>query len=160
MAAEAWNGSRPKHGVVFVHGLGEQPKSETLVLFGRALVEWTELWHAERGEKAHFAVETSNLGFSPYDAGGTTFQPHTRIRVQPSVGQPETWLLTEAWWSFSSLRPDFWQMLSHFTTYIFRATVALWRTVWRRIRPRWGEPDSTGPGLFSRAVDMINSIME
>ena len=36
-------------GVVFVHGIGEQPESDTIREFGGALLGWLQRWHAARG---------------------------------------------------------------------------------------------------------------
>ena len=57
-----------RHGVLFVHGLGEQRQSETLLWFGSPLVDWLSRWYQAQDPP-------------PADAEVLYFDPHTRRPV-------------------------------------------------------------------------------
>src|SRR5437667_8880281 len=68
------------HGVLFVHGIGLQPKSSQLLWFGDPLVDWLKAWYTARGEPIP-RLDDVDLGFQSYDPGGQDFQPRVRLRL-------------------------------------------------------------------------------
>jgi hypothetical protein len=151
-----------RHGVLFVHGLGQQPQSDTLLWFGRPLVDWLMRWHQARGEPAP-VVESVTLGFWPFDPGEFFFQPRARLRLPRPDGQPDTWVLAEAWWAASSQRPDFWSMIAWTWRYLKVAIAGLLhaaRVRWRRLlHPKPNSTDPQGRWGWVRFVDLANTFV-
>lgn len=121
----------PKHkvGVLFVHGIGEQPEGETLLAFGEPLVRWIDDWlrRAEDGPRGE--VEVSATKFAPSKTGGA-FPPHAEVHVSvrgEAGAQESSWLLAESWWGGEIQPPPFgkvagwmltagaWSILTHAT---------------------------------------------
>jgi hypothetical protein len=55
----------PKQGVIFVYDLGDQRESETLVLFGRALVDWLYEWQRRAVWRRNSPSNARILCFGP-----------------------------------------------------------------------------------------------
>lgn len=89
-------------GVVFVHGIGEQPESDTIREFGGALLDWLQRWHAARG--AELPVSESWLSYGESASRPARFTVHL-----PQSGEhgAQTWVLAEAWWGARLHAPDF-----------------------------------------------------
>lgn len=74
-----------RRGIVLVHGLGEQPKGDTLNYMGRPLVEFVQSNLRER-----LRME---VAFSPEHGPA-----HMALRFGQSDGEEE-WIIVEAWWA-------------------------------------------------------------
>ncbi|HSB10940.1 MAG TPA: hypothetical protein VLM38_15745 [Blastocatellia bacterium] len=135
-AADESTSKRFNVGVLFVHGIGEQPHGDTLIRFSQPVVDWVTKWVSQpdtldnnlgpkRGEarlvKASLGPPQLRAGCPPHavfevDAGRTAgeFPP-----------RKTTWLLAESWWAAEFRRPRFgelagwllttgsWMILSH-----------------------------------------------
>jgi hypothetical protein len=91
-------------GVLFVHGIGEQQRADTLVQFGEALKGWLEQWLVDMDVKV--TISTADLNQT-----GTEVPAHARLNIS---GQRinSTWLLAESWWAASFQAPrygDLWR---------------------------------------------------
>jgi hypothetical protein len=127
-------------GVLFVHGIGSQPQSETLRHFAGPLIDWLALWHAERGladPTTGFHVLESHLVFDqsverpswvalqlPAFAGNGSSHPAS------------TWVLAEAWWASSLLAPGFFEMWRYSAHVLRRAVGRLFFQALRDAIPR------------------------
>ena len=89
-------------GVVFVHGIGEQPESDTIREFGGALLGWLQRWHSARG--LDLPVDESWLSYGESASRPARFSVHL-----PKSGEhgAQTWVLAEAWWGARVHAPDF-----------------------------------------------------
>jgi hypothetical protein len=96
----------PKVGVVFVHGIGSQPESDTVRTFGGALLGWLQEWHKARG--LPICVESSTLSY-----GEPAERPARFVVGFPKWNnkQPRSWVLAEAWWAARLEPPDFVTMI-------------------------------------------------
>lgn len=126
-------------GVLFVHGVGSQPKSETVREFGEPLIDWLEEWHRARKNDG-FQVLWSRLSYGEDTEVPATYAlrlpayerdpypgedpPQTGARLDASNGDPkvsfpaQTWILTEAWWASRLATPSLgfvlgWAALSY-----------------------------------------------
>ncbi len=91
-------------GVVFVHGIGSQLRGETLLQWSGPIVRAVSGW-ARNTQGVIPADEADAVVRSEIDfAGGS--MPYVTVRV-PAVGaspghgalEPQTWVMTEAWWA-------------------------------------------------------------
>lgn len=96
----------PKVGVVFVHGIGSQPESDTVRMFGGSLLGWLQEWHKARG--LLICVESSTLSY-----GEPAERPARFVISFPEWKnkQPRSWALAEAWWAARLEPPDFVTMI-------------------------------------------------
>ena len=91
-------------GILFVHGMGEQERGDTITQMGDALTEWLRRWLGND----RFSLQDATLRSREAAAAGTT-SPSTSGRANASVilnrkkGGPEDpgdqWLLAESWWA-------------------------------------------------------------
>ena len=93
-------------GVLFVHGMGEQQRADTLIQFGEPLQRWLERWLRERDTNATVRVTRAELAESdgPRPA-------YAELHIHAN-GSDSTWLLAEAWWAASFRAPtyaDLWR---------------------------------------------------
>lgn len=113
-------------GVLFVHGIGDQPQASTLVEFGTPLVRWLKSRAAASQESG--SVEVVSALLTP---GGD--QPAcSEIRIERE-GSARSWLLAEAWWAEAFSVPRFrdlarwsisvvpWTFGTHFGRRLWRA---------------------------------------
>src|SRR5262249_46356675 len=120
----------PQHrlGILFVHGIGEQPEGSTLLSFGQPLLSWLRRWFA-RGEdqtqRGSVEVVTSVLAPSKLEVA---VPPHAEVQVKlPKQAGEQSWLMAESWWGGDVQAPAFgkvagwmmtvgaWSILSHIT---------------------------------------------
>jgi hypothetical protein len=114
---------RKRHalGVLFVHGIGEQPRGDTLLAFGEPLIQSLQGWMAGR-EIGSAAVIESKLSTSDLESD----QPaHAILEMRVGDRPAHTWLLAESWWADEFRRPRFmnlagwlltigpWAIISH-----------------------------------------------
>ena len=101
-----------KLGVLFVHGIGEQAKGETLLRFGDPCISWLERWLQKNGEKLR--VEDVQIAE----------EVPTDVSIG-CMGKSEKILFRESWWAEKFLPPPIhelswwlllvgtWSTLSH-----------------------------------------------
>src|SRR5438552_13725124 len=77
-------------GVLFVHGIGDQPRASTLVDFGTPLIEWL----ADCAQQLGGSVAVSRACLTPGDDEAASAE----LRID-NAGAARRWLLTEAWWA-------------------------------------------------------------
>lgn len=156
-------GQRPgpagaRHGVVFVHGVGTQRKSETLLQLGLPLLDWLARWDAACGAtRPH--VQATELSFAPVDVGGPDdILPHAALDVSHGSTK-DTWVFTEAWWASSNFAPGFGTMLAWSVRYLWDIIDHLWSCAAQRVRRLLGhERDTTLPSAWARWVDLLNCL--
>jgi hypothetical protein len=130
----ASSGAEHQLGILFVHGIGEQPEGETLLAFGEPLLRWLNRWLRRGGE------ETSTAGASVVHTLLTPSKldehvpPHAEVRIAlpQSVADPASWLMAESWWGGDVQPPAFgklakwmmtvgaWIILSHISKGVLR----------------------------------------
>jgi hypothetical protein len=114
-------------GVLFVHGIGNQPRASTLVESGTPLIEWLKILgeraeiedavevtaaslSGEGPEPAHLTLRLAlpaRAGTSDEASSGANASP-TSAEAEPSSSSVERrWLLAEAWWAESFAMPRF-----------------------------------------------------
>src|SRR5215510_9744722 len=93
-------------GVLFVHGIGQPARGDTLVRFGEPLCVWIDKWLGDRGRVDLFKTDlhpTPEI-YKP---------PSTEVQiVHQSNGTRDrkTWLLAECWWKNAFATPKFGDM--------------------------------------------------
>jgi hypothetical protein len=139
--------------VLFVHGVGEQRKSETLLYMGSPLTDWVLRWGSE------YSGSTSNVGrvelsFAPYDVGQGDQAAYAVVNLP---GQK--WYLAEAWWAGSSYHPAFGTMFGWSLVHLGDILAQMRRATWERAKYLLpGKPRSSAPPGFWRLVDLINCL--
>ncbi|HEY7061177.1 MAG TPA: hypothetical protein VII06_06845 [Chloroflexota bacterium] len=151
VAGERTAAGGTRHGVVFVHGVGAQRKSDTLLDFGEPLLAWVVDWYAARGAASPRAGAVT-LGFAPVDTG----EADALSRAKVCLPNGDEWVWTEAWWATSNRRPDFGTMIVWSLGYLWRIILQLVRATQQRIRRLHGQPGSTDPAPWARVVDLMN----
>ena len=127
----------PDVGVLFVHGMGEQKRADTLVQFGEALQRWLERWLPATDGRPSVRITRAELSQT---ADSKPARAELRITT-PSF--ESTWILAESWWAESFRAPtyaDLWRwsievvpvaVAEHFVrrfrlaTSVYRKTAAL-----------------------------------
>ncbi len=146
-----------RHGVVFVHGVGDQRKSDTLLDMGGALLDWLTRWHKSRDEPAP-CIECTELSFTAVDAGEGDTVPRATIRFRDGAGD-RVWVLAEAWWAASNRRPGLGTMLGWSWTHLRSIMGHLIDSMTVRINRLTGrEQDPLLPGRWALRVDVINCL--
>lgn len=91
-------------GVLFVHGIGEQQRADTLVQFGEAIKNWLERWLVDT--RVTVTITYANLNESPDETPA-----HAKLSITGRRTN-STWLLAESWWAASFQAPrysDLWR---------------------------------------------------
>lgn len=115
--AETSDGSQPSGfdlGVLFVHGIGEQPQGDTLLRFAEPVLDWLDRWVRREGrDDGNVRIETAALQMP--DASSAP--PHSIVSIdggRPAEAQADAsssersrWLLAESWWADELRRPRF-----------------------------------------------------
>jgi hypothetical protein len=120
--------SKHRLGVLFVHGMGEQPEGDTLLAFGEPVLQWIKGWLSRPqagGPRGHIEVTATSLTPS---RSNQLVPPHAEVRlVVENDGKPSvsSWVMAESWWGREVQRPAFgklagwmltvgaWTILSH-----------------------------------------------
>jgi len=85
---------------LFVHGLGEQRRADTLIQCGEALQQWLEGWlHPESAHPVRIALAELT------DTGGQT--PANAVMRITTPAIESTWVLAESWWAESFRAPNY-----------------------------------------------------
>jgi len=79
-------------GVLFVHGIGSQPRGSTLTEFGTPLIDWVS--RRARASGATATVRTASLVRDDEEPPRAELEIHTETRST-------RWLLAESWWAQS-----------------------------------------------------------
>ena len=87
-------------GVLFVHGIGQQQRGETLLKFGEPLIAWLDQWSDANGES--LSIERVDVD-SEHDAP-------QRVLVSNSSAPREKILLAESWWASKFKPPSFYEL--------------------------------------------------
>jgi hypothetical protein len=127
-------GRRKDLGVLFVHGVGDQERGQTLSLWGDALTDWLRGWSGDDAvdvTAAHLVLDDTDPAAPAYL--DLTVSLGTAGSDQRHVVQ---WRLAEAWWAQSFGPPRFREMavwgftvapyalIGHFVSRLERAWVA------------------------------------
>lgn len=104
-------------GLLFVHGMGEQERGDTVTEMGDALTEWLRRWIAEI-PKADFKIREATLRTE----GGASVGPssHVSVVLSDDAGASQEWLLAESWWA-GAFRPATFKELA-----VWAASVGPW----------------------------------
>ena len=120
-------------GVLFVHGIGDQEKGETLSEFKNGLTNWLEKWFAS--DPARF-IETDGLGATDEDlkinAADEPVQARITFREEGpgGISRPSTWLLAESWWAKAFEGPS---SLLELVRWLF--SILAWFALWHVLMP-------------------------
>ena len=146
--------NREKRCILFVHGVGEQHKSQTLLWMGTALVEWVIRWCATFYPGQHPAVGRVELSFTPNDARERDSLPFAVLHLPD-----QDWYLAEAWWAASNYHPDFGTMLTWSWKHLRDILSQMRRATFERARSLFApKQHSSAPNAFWRAVDLVNCV--
>jgi Ca2+/Na+ antiporter len=108
-----------KLGILFVHGIGEQPKADTLLASSEPLVQWLRQALRPNGT-IRFTEARLNLAAGDHDEPA-----YATLAIEATPGEQQ-WLLAESWWGGEVRRPSFfklagwmlttgaWMIVSHF----------------------------------------------
>jgi hypothetical protein len=110
-------------GVIFVHGIGNQPPRETLLNWANSIIEVLTAWRRERDETT---LPPDQIGEDPVVRAGVDKGDAADGRVWVRIGIPATdhshlaatWLLTEAYWAGEVRAPAFGQALRYLRGHI------------------------------------------
>ena len=138
---------RARIGVVVIHGIGDQKPGETLLLWAHALLRVVNAW-ATTTPGVHHANDhawTADIDLT----GGS--RPWVAIDVPAAPGptggpghEPQTWLVTEAWWAARVSPPSLAQVFAWLVP----------REMWRLIRGIFSGIAAEGDPLF-KAIDLV-----
>jgi hypothetical protein len=145
---------RRNRGILVVHGVGEQRKSDTVLDIGDPLFDWLQRWYAGFAPAEPIRVGRTELSFAPVDAGQADRPPSSRFELPH-----HRWTVAEVWWSTSNRQPDLKTMLAWSWRHLWDIVAQLRRSVAERIdrllHPA-GHP-SQPPG-WVQAIDLLNSV--
>jgi len=118
-AVKGFFGVQPKEekkpyrlGVLFVHGIGEQQRGDTLTEMGDALVSWFDrALETEPHPIGDVRIWDASLRQTDDDDVGTA---HLSVRVTMTgfEAYPSDWLLAESWWADAFRPPSFAEFAS------------------------------------------------
>jgi hypothetical protein len=138
--------------VLFVHGVGEQQKSQTLLWMGSSLVNWVLRWCATFYPGQHPNVGRTELSFNPFDARRRDSPACTVLHLPD-----QDWYLAEAWWAASNYHPDFQTMLTWSWKHLWDILAQMRRATRERSTYLFApKQHSSAPGAFWRVVDLVN----
>ena len=130
-------------GVVFVHGIGDQQASGTLLDWSGPIVDLLTDWRRDHGVPGDPVVR------SDYDLTGARL-PYVELGIEEYAGQPaQTWVLTEAWWAQSTRPPTLPAMVK----YSLRALRPILRGItrgYRLLERRWSRRTEIARGYAYR----------
>src|SRR5262245_59833918 len=140
-----------QRGVVFVHGVGGQRKSDTLLDLGDPLYGWLERWYAAFDNGTGVRVGRTELSLAPVDVGPSDQPPWTSFQLAD-----HQWLCAEVWWAESNRKPSLSIMLSWSWKYLLDIIAGLWRAARERANRLWhpgGHP--TQPARWVQLIDLL-----
>lgn len=97
-------------GVLFVHGIGTQPRGRTLADWGGSLTSWIDRWTAPPGSGARPAITVSDAVLT---ADSPSEPPHAIVTLGLPTADRDarTILLAESWWAETILPPTYSDLL-------------------------------------------------
>ena len=110
-------------GVIFVHGIGNQPPRETLLNWANSIIEVLTVWRREYDQRS---TPHPRIGEDPVEQAAVATDDGSDDRVWVRIAVPETdeahpptsWLLTEAYWAGQVRAPAFGQALRYLRSHI------------------------------------------
>jgi hypothetical protein len=110
-------------GVIFVHGIGNQPPRETLLKWANPIVEMLTEWRREFDEGRN---PDETIGEDPVECAAVDYEQGGDERAWVRIGLPQTgdaypattWLLTEAYWAGQVRAPAFGQAMRYLQSHI------------------------------------------
>lgn len=98
------NGGVPPEtvGVVFVHGVGSQKQSETVLEFAEPLLEWLDEWYDARPDSPRYRMIWSRLSYGETEHAPARFALHIPAYKTPHDGvmhPDQIWIVAESWWA-------------------------------------------------------------
>jgi len=146
-----------RHGILIVHGIGNQRQSDILLDVGEPLFDWLARWYAARSDASWTQLAARNasrrwgrravpspddappgtvpdlkrvvLNFDPVDRGEAKRHSHAVI----ALPDRREWVLVEAWWAASLRRQPFGEMLVWTSRHLFTAARSLVHNAWERL---------------------------
>ncbi len=103
-------------GVLFVHGIGEQARGETLIQFGEPVLDWVRDWVRVRGDPERYvaAALVARIREPLADHGAPAHAEVLVGEMKNGTAQGQQWLFAEAWWGAQVLPPS----IAEFTTWL------------------------------------------
>ena len=99
-------------GVLFVHGIGQQRRGDTLIQWTDMIFEWLLRWLA--GSKSEHAnnlhPELSDVVLRP-EQNGRNEPAHATVRIVDEQEQIASWLVVESYWAESFYEPAYRKLL-------------------------------------------------
>ena len=105
-AEEGGTRKRYRLGVLFVHGIGRQPKGDTLVRWGEAILGC--LRAAGGATEPAVVAEVVDARVT----GEASEAAMAEVRISQGIAEPDSWLFCEAWWAESFATPSFGRLVS------------------------------------------------
>lgn len=94
-------------GLLFVHGMGEQERGDTITQMGDALAEWLRKQLANRGDETAATETDFRIREASLRGGESSGLAHASVEVSGTsdgVKTTQSWLLAESWWA-DAFRP-------------------------------------------------------
>jgi len=140
--------------VLFVHGVGEQHKSQSLLWMGSSMVNWVLRWCETFYPDKKPAVGRVELSFTPNDARDRDALVWGVLHLPD-----QDWYVAETWWAASNYHPDFGTMLSWSWAHLWDILSQMRRATLERAKSLFApKQHSSAPGAFWRAVDLLNCV--
>jgi pimeloyl-ACP methyl ester carboxylesterase len=152
--SQAMQSSAACRGIIFVHGVGSQDKSQTLLDFTVPLLQWLHHWSAANGTSLPGAKQAV-LGFTPFDSGHADRPSHVTI----TLGNGDTWLCAEGWWSHSTIAPGFEPMLLWLSKSVQDVLAQLGRAMWQRVTGEAGDGSPSPTNSLLRFLDNVYAVI-
>lgn len=120
-------------GILFVHGIGQQARGETLTAFGEPLIAWIDRWTAcDAPRRPAVRLDDAHVRPDPHDPSAP---PYVTGQWSADKGEPHPVMLAESWWADAFLAPSFGELLS-WVRYAAFVTISLhfgsrFRRAWR-----------------------------
>lgn len=100
--------SKPTLGVLFVHGIGEQARGDTLLAFGEPLVEWLDMRAEQRAERRwDVRLHATVLSDGDGEGAATSDTPaYSEVTIERRHERSH-WILAESFWARAFPPPTF-----------------------------------------------------
>jgi hypothetical protein len=154
--------TRARKAVLFVHGVGEQSKSATMLYIGTPLVDWVLAFARELARQSDqhtidTAVGEVRLSFVPFEGSAPHDPPIAVLHTQH-----QDLYMAEAWWAASTAHPNLatmlWWSLVHFGDIVKQLLRAIAQRASRLLPLPHRSLLSSQPDWWWQAVDLINCV--